>query len=63
MLYKNTIQHSTLELLIRLTGDDVFEGFHEPIKMSDGVALNWENIEKRLFNIQKEPHRIFQSVP
>ena len=37
--------------------------FHEPIKMTDGVALNWKKIEKRLINIQKEPNRIFQSVP
>ncbi len=37
--------------------------YNDPIKMVNGLQFKWKNIEKRLFNMQKEPNCIFQTKP
>ncbi len=40
--------------------DDI--NFDEPIKMANGLKLNWKKIEKRLKDMQDYPDRIFQAL-
>jgi len=40
--------------------DDI--NFNEPIKMADGLKLNWAKIAKRLKSMQDYPNRIFQDI-
>lgn len=41
--------------------DDI--NFNEPIKMVGAKKFNWKKIEKRLFDIQKFPEKIFPEIP
>jgi len=37
--------------------------FNEPIRLIKKSKLNWDEIEKRLYSMNKQPNKIFQQIP